>query len=88
MQLDYDFKDGKGQVKVRRGDGVECSGAVNAAMQGGKLAISNQGQAACNDGSSYKLPEVVCSPDSRSAADCTGSYENKQFPMSMRQGVE
>lgn len=88
MQLDYDFKDGKGQVKVRRGDGVECSGAVNAAMQGGKLAINNQGQAACNDGSSYKLPEVVCSPDSRSAADCTGSYENKQFPMSMRQGVE
>lgn len=59
MQLDYDFKDGKGQVKVRRGDGVECSGAVNAAMQGGKLAINNQGQAACNDGSSYKLPEVV-----------------------------
>ncbi|WP_454254105.1 SrfA family protein [Pseudomonas sp. Marseille-Q8238] len=88
MQLDYDFKDGKGQVKVRRGDGVECSGAVNAAMQGGKLAINNQGQAACNDGSSYKLPDVVCSPDARSAADCTGSYENKQFPMSMRQGAK
>jgi hypothetical protein len=85
MQLDYDFKDGKGQVKVRRGDGVECTGPVSAAMQGGKLAINNQGQAACNDGSSYKLPEVVCSPDARSAADCTGSYENKQFPMSMRQ---
>ncbi|SFP64528.1 hypothetical protein SAMN05216601_11823 [Ectopseudomonas composti] len=88
MQLDYDFKDGKGQVKVRRGDGVECSGAVNAAIQGGKLAINNQGQAACNDGSSYKLPDVVCSPEARSAADCTGSYENKQFPMSMRQGVQ
>ncbi len=88
MQLDYDFKDGKGQVKVRRGDGVECSGAVNAAMQGGKLAINNQGQAACNDGSSYKLPDVTCSPEARSAADCTGSYENQQFPMSMRQGAE
>jgi len=88
MQLDYDFKDGKGQVKVRRGDGVECSGTVNAAMQGGKLAINNQGQAACNDGSSYKLPEVTCSPDSRSAADCSGNYENQQFPMSMRQGEQ
>lgn len=85
MQLDYGFKDGKGQVKVRRGDGVECSGPVSAAMQGGKLAINNQGQAACNDGSSYKLPDVVCSPDARSAADCTGSYENQKFPMSMRQ---
>jgi uncharacterized integral membrane protein len=87
MQLEYDFKDGKGQVKVRRGDGVECAGDVNAAMQGGKLAINSQGQAKCNDGSSYKLPEVSCSPDSRSAADCSGKYENQQFPMSMRQGA-
>jgi hypothetical protein len=86
MQLEYDFKDGKGQVKVRRGDGVECTGDVNAAMQGGKLAINNQGQAACNDGSSYKLPDVTCTPDSRSAAGCSGNYENQQFPMSMRQG--
>ncbi|KRW60842.1 SrfA family protein [Pseudomonas sp. TTU2014-080ASC] len=86
MQLEYDFKDGKGEVKMRRGDGVVCSGSVNAAMQGGKLAINNQGQATCNDGSTYKLPEVTCSPDSRSAADCSGSYENQQFPMSMRQG--
>ncbi|MCU1719273.1 SrfA family protein [Pseudomonas sp. 5P_3.1_Bac2] len=87
MQLEYDFKDGKGQVKVRRGDGVECAGGVSAAMQGGKLAINSQGQATCNDGSSYKLPEITCSPDSRSAADCSGKYENQQFPMSMRQGA-
>lgn len=87
-QLDYDFKDGKGEVTVRRGDGVECAGRVNAAMQGGSLAISNQGQASCSDGSSYRLPEVACTPGAGSAADCTGSYGEQQFPMSMKQGVQ
>ncbi|MBB3103007.1 SrfA family protein [Azomonas macrocytogenes] len=87
LQLDYDFgKDGKGKVGIRRGDGVQCSGAVSASMKGGNLAITNQGQATCSDGSTYKLPEVVCAPDAKSTADCTGSYDNQKFPMSMRQG--
>lgn len=87
MRLDYDFKDGKGQVKVSGPNGMECVGDVNAAMSGGGLVISNQGQARCNDGSTYKLPEVTCQPGATSAADCTGQYENSnRFPMSMKQG--
>jgi len=85
MQLDYRFEDGKGQVVVRGSNGLECKGAVNANMQSGQLAISNQGQATCNDGSQYKLPEVVCAPGA-SSADCTGRYGNQQFPLSMKQG--
>ncbi|GAB3395686.1 SrfA family protein [Azotobacter armeniacus] len=86
LQLGYDFKDGKGRVNIRRDDGVQCSGAVNASMQGGNLSIANQGQATCDDGSRYRLPEVTCTPDARSAADCTGRYGDQEFPMSMRQG--
>ena len=87
MQLDYRFEDGKGQVVVRGSNGLECKGAVNANMHGGQLAISNQGQATCNDGSQYKLPEVTCAPGS-SSADCTGRYGNQQFPLSMKQGSQ
>jgi len=86
LQLGYDFKDGKGRVSIRRDDGVQCSGAVNASMQGGNLSIASQGQAACSDGSRYRLPEVTCKPDARSAADCTGHYGDQEFPMSIRQG--
>jgi len=86
LQLGYDFKDGQGKVSIRRDDGVQCSGGVNASMQGGNLAISSQGQAACSDGSHYRLPEVTCKPDARSAADCTGHYGEQAFPMSIRQG--
>jgi hypothetical protein len=87
MHLDYDFKDGKGKVRVSGGNGVECVGDVNATVGGGGLTINNQGQAKCNDGSSYKLPDVRCKPGATSAADCTGTYENnKQFPMSIKKG--
>jgi hypothetical protein len=87
MRLDYDFKDGKGKVRVSGGDGVECVGDVNAAVGGSGLTINNQGQAKCNDGSTYKLPDVRCKPGATSAADCTGKYENnKQFPISIKKG--
>ncbi len=87
LQLDYAFDpSGQGKVAIHRGDGVQCSGAVNAAISQGRLNISNQGQASCSDGSSYRLPEVVCAPDAQSTADCTGRYGKQQFPMSMRHG--
>jgi hypothetical protein len=88
LRLDYEFQNGQGQVRVRRGDGVECSGPVAAEMRGGELSITSQRQARCNDGGSYRLPEVLCKPGSQSAADCSGSYQNQQFPMSMRQDVQ
>lgn len=88
MRLAYDFKDGKGQVRIQRGDGVECRGDVSAAVQGGKLAINNQGQARCSDGSRYRMPEVTCAPNAKNVADCTGRYDDQQFPISMKQGGE
>lgn len=85
MRLNYDFKDGKGRVTVRGGNGIECVGDVSAAMKGGGLAIKNAGQAKCADGSSYRLPDVRCKPGATSAADCSGSYDDqKRFPMSIK----
>ena len=87
MRLDYDFKDGKGKVKITGSDGMECVGDVNTSMSGGGLVINNQGQAKCKDGSTYKLPNVTCKPGATSAADCSGQYDNSnKFPISMKQG--
>jgi hypothetical protein len=88
LRLDYEFQNGKGRVRVQRGDGVKCSGPVSAEMRSGGMAITSQEQARCSDGGSYKLPEVLCKPGSQLAADCHGSYQNQQFPMSMRQDIQ
>lgn len=85
LRLQYEFNKGQGQVKLSRHDGVQCAAPVNAQMQGGSMGISNSGQAACSDGSVYELPNVVCAPNARNAADCMGNYGDQRFPMTMRQ---
>ncbi|WP_166740875.1 SrfA family protein [Pseudomonas syringae group genomosp. 3] len=84
LRLEYAFEKGQGKVTIRRPDGVSCSGAINAAMNGGNLALNSQAQADCTDGSGYDMPQVSCKPGSQSIADCNGNYGNTQFPMSMR----
>lgn len=86
LSLNYQINDGKGEVQMVRGDGVTCRGAVNAAIQSGNLAINNQGEAQCSDGSVYQMPEVHCAPGAQSIADCKGRYDaNTLFPISMKQ---
>lgn len=85
LRLEYQFKDGKGEVTVHQADGSKCSGPVSAAMKSGSLAIDSQGQAVCADGSTYDMPKVNCRKGATTVADCTGGYGKDQFPMSMRQ---
>ena len=84
MKMEYDFKEGKGKVKVSNGAGRECVGDVSASMGGGGLSIDNQGQAKCNDGTTYSLPAVKCNQGATTAADCTGSYADNEFPISIK----
>lgn len=85
LRLKYEFANGKGQVRVERGDGVQCVGNVNAAMQGKNLNIGNSGIANCSDGSTYQLPNVSCKPNANGSADCEGEYgQGQNFPMSMK----
>jgi len=88
LQLEYDFKNGAGEVRVRTSNGVECVGKAQASMKGGNLAINNQGVATCKDGSSYTMPDVKCAPGAKTVAQCTGNYGSQQFPMSMKQGSQ
>jgi len=89
LQLDYDFKNGQGQLRIQRDDGVECFAAVGASVQDNNLSIrSRQQTAACSDGGSYNVPELICKQGDTSA-DCTGHYADDQlgpdsFPVTMR----
>lgn len=82
--LEYDFSDGTGKVTVNRGNGQRCSGPVSAAMQQGHLLITPGSAASCDDGSSFVLPAVNCTPNGSGDATCTGIYNDKRVPMSMK----
>ena len=87
VRLDYDFSQGNGQgrVTVKRGDGVQCTGAVGAQMQGRTVQINDRGTAKCTDGSTMALPKVTCTPGAGNQAACQGQYDNgTSFPVSMR----
>lgn len=85
LKLSYQFNNGKGQVTLKRGDGVSCTADVNASIQKGGLAINNNGTASCSDGSTYQLPSVSCKPTANGEADCKGNYNGgHSFPMSMK----
>ena len=86
LRLEYQFQDGQGQVTVTRGQAT-CQGPVGAAMQGGALQITPQGQASCSDGGQYELPQIQCTPGATTSADCAGNYGDMRFPLSMRQAV-
>lgn len=84
LRLNYQFKNGKGEVRLNRGDGVECIGDVNADINNGGLNIKNIGTAKCTDGSSYQLPQVRCN-GSAGDTDCKGEYQQgNTFPMSIK----
>jgi len=88
LRLEYQFKDGKGEVTVRQPSGVSCSGPVSAAMKNDSLGITSGAQAACSDGSTYDMPKIDCAKGAQSIAECTGGYGAEKFPMSMRQMAE
>ncbi|MGL5452466.1 MAG: SrfA family protein [Aeromonas sp.] len=86
LQLQYQFHEGKGQVSLRKSNGVVCQGPANGAMADGQLNITNPGPAACSDGTSYIIPKIKCQPDTKNSADCMGSNDGEQqFPIQMRQ---
>lgn len=90
LQLEYNFKDGKGTATISQKNGVKCTGDVNGGLNGGALTIQGNSIAKCTDGSSYAMPKVVCKPGKDGNSDCTSSYDGKssgttksEFPMTI-----
>lgn len=72
IDMEYEFKDGKGTATVERSDGVKCSAPTQAVMQGGKLVIEQTSEAKCPDGKSFEQSKVECSPGPTGQANCKG----------------
>ena len=89
LQLQYEFKDGKGSATITQSDGVKCTGAVKGGLSKGALNINSQSEAKCTDGSVYLMPKVVCTQGADGNSDCVSTYQNSktkkttQFPMNL-----
>ena len=89
LQLQYEFKDGKGQATITQSDGIKCTGAVKGGLSNGALNINSQSEAKCTDGSVYEMPKVVCTQGDDGNSDCVSTYQNSktkkttQFPMNL-----
>lgn len=86
LQLQYDFKEGKGTVGVRQSNGVTCSGTASGAVNSGALNITNPDKMTCSDGSSFIVPTIKCHSPAAGSTDCVGnSGDDNTFPIRMLQ---
>jgi len=79
VQLEYDFKDGKGTATLHRGAGPSeqrCTGAVKSVMRDGKLVIEETGSITCPDGTLFRRSNVECSVGEGGRAKCRGINED------------
>ncbi len=76
VNLEYDFKDGKGNVRIRKNDGTVCTGKVEASMVNSKLGFSDTGKIKCPDGKAFQPAKVQCEVNSANKTVCEGSYKN------------
>lgn len=91
LQLQYDFKNGKGTATITQKNGVKCTGDVTGGLKAGAFNINSQSVAKCTDGSSYEMPTVVCKEGKDGNSECISTYsESKstngkkyEFPMNI-----
>lgn len=73
LQQVYRFDDkGKGEVVIRRADGVECRAPAQATMQGGRLGIEESGQPTCPDGRTFSPSKTECTRTPSGQTVCQG----------------
>jgi len=87
VRLQYQFDNGKAEVTVDKGNGIQCKGSSQSAMVDGKLRISSQNTVtSCSDGSTFVLPQITCTPDASGKSQCTGAgQDGRSLPITIRQ---
>lgn len=86
LQLQYNFEQGNGTVRVDQSNGVTCNGTAIGNVQQGTLSIVNSEQMTCTDGSNFIVPNIECKAPALDRTDCVGSTDgDKSFPIRMLQ---
>ncbi|MBO6258047.1 MAG: hypothetical protein J6M93_01750 [Succinivibrio sp.] len=83
VNVQYDFKDGKGTATVTRSDGTKCVGQTSGKFNNGALEIDGAAEAKCADGKGYALPKIICKNEN-GKTKCQGAYsDNSRLNMEL-----
>lgn len=74
LEVEYDFKDGKGTATILRSDGTRCPAPAEATIKGGKLMLNQTADARCGDGQVFDRSRVECRQGKNGKADCQGVH--------------
>ena len=89
VDLEYEFNDGEGHVRIKKNDGSICSGAVEAKRNGSELTFSDQEAIKCQNGESYQPAKVKCTINANKQTICGGAYSNgDSFNMDINKTAE
>ncbi len=89
VDLEYEFNDGEGHVRIKKNDGSICSGAVEAKRNGSELTFSDQEAIKCQNGESYQPAKVKCTINSDKQTICGGAYSSgDSFNMDINKATE
>ncbi len=72
VEMEYNLKNGKGEVSIRRSDGVQCTGPVDATVKGKTLVLDQSSGPRCADGQVFDKSKVECRPGKDGKAECRG----------------
>ena len=85
VHLDYQLKDGAGQVRLIRKDGSICQSDAQAGVRDGRLVVDSQQDIVCADGTNFGRPQLDCTPQAGGRASCVGRYaDGSSLPIEMR----
>ncbi|MBR9971146.1 SrfA family protein [Magnetospirillum sulfuroxidans] len=72
LEVEYDFKDGKGTATILRSDGTKCPAPVEASIKGNALLLNQTAAAKCGDGQVFDRSQVQCRQGKDGKAECKG----------------
>ena len=83
--LRYQFRNGKGTATIVQGDGTRCKAESTAGlMSSGNLIINSRYTARCDNGTRYKMPQLVCKQGD-GAAVCEAQFGSDAiYPMTIK----
>ena len=79
VQLEYDFKDGKGTATLKQNVGGReqtCTAGVRSAFRGSRLVIDQAEDIRCPDGTRFQRSSVECATNAQGRAECHGKNQD------------
>ncbi|SFT67005.1 hypothetical protein SAMN05192562_1011405 [Kosakonia arachidis] len=72
----YQIQNNKGSARIVHGKNITCRAEIFSGLHGtGELSVKSRGNARCNDGTRYPMPDISCKAGSNDVAVCSARFD-------------